>query len=166
MKGSFGSHPGGPAPRASSVAHFCIVALLLLLGTGVALGLVHTAADTLDLARLDAGPGAAVHWVVALLLAAGSLAAALWLARRRDPVPVPVFLGVLAASTLLLRWLLIGTVEPTWSTDYLRYWQRAMEMAASGHVSASDIYQQRALLVPYPVEFLFGPGATTAPSNI
>ena len=102
-----------------------IAALLLLLGTGIALGFSHTAVDVQSLAREVSSPGAAARWTAAGALVAATLACAWWFARRAQPVAPPLFLGGLIVATLLLRATLIATVDPAWSTDYLRYWQQA-----------------------------------------
>ncbi|WP_143703893.1 MULTISPECIES: hypothetical protein [Luteimonas] len=104
----------------------------------------------------------ALQGLAAILVAALCLAFAWWLGTRRTPVKPAAFLGLLVLATLVARALLIGMVEPAWSTDYLRYWQRAVEMAAQDQLRVPGIYHQRALLVPYPIVELFGPDATTA----
>lgn len=137
-------------------------AVLLLLGAGIVSGMLHTAKDVYLLANDAAGGGALSQWLAAVALVLATFGCAWLLATRRTALPPPLFLLGLVLATLLLRALLIGLVEPAWNTDYLRYWERAVEMVASGRLSVDNVYQQRALLVPYPVEWLFGPGATTA----
>lgn len=154
--------PWPPNPWSQRIAHIGICSVFALLCTGAALGLIHTVSDVADLLTDTQGLRSLAYLILAIFTATGTLSAAWWLARRDEPVPPRLFLCGLIVATIAVRSILITTVDPAWSTDYLRYWERAVQMAASDELLISDVYRQRALLVAYPVELLFGPEATTA----
>jgi len=84
------------------------------------------------------------------------LVGGLWLARRRQPLPPLrfVFLALLAAT--VLRLVYFALVEPTWVSDFARYWKVANEMANADHYVVRTVYQQRALPFLVPLVELFG----------
>lgn len=133
-----------------------------LLALCAGLGLAHTCSDLYAFRQMVSEQIGTATWILLGAFALLPLLCAWWAARRERPIPPPVFIALLIIASLALRAILIATVEPMWGTDYLRYWERAMAMAASEEFSVSSLYHQRALLVPYPVELLFGPEAVTA----
>ncbi|MEZ0470919.1 ArnT family glycosyltransferase [Luteimonas salinilitoris] len=93
--------------------------------------------------------------LIALVLA--TLASAIYLARRRSPLPILPFFAFAAAAAILVKALLIVTVEPRWAGDFLRYWESTKAMVENGAVNAgTSIYKQRASVVLYPVYKIFG----------
>lgn len=146
----------------SAASHAVVSVLLVLLAVALSLGTVHTASDLLDLRHSLTGIRATVSWLASALTVALTFSSAWYVAKRDRPIKPLIFLSALFAVTVALRSVLIANVDPVWVSDYLRYWDRAIEMAADGGASLKSIYHQRALLVPYPVELLFGPNATLA----
>lgn len=141
-----------------------IAAALLLLAAGEALGLVATADATGPLIKgLGASP---LLWAVAFFMAACVVAALLVAYRtgcRAQPFRPTRFLPAVIGGGLLLHLLLVAYVQPSWGTDYLRYWQHAQEMVKEHKYGGfSGPYYSRALLVPYVIVRLFGPDATMA----
>ena len=139
-------------------------AALLLLTLGVTLGLAGTSAATWQqLAKHSSSPAVIAAALALAMLVVGILAAALHLARRSEHVAPARFLATLVGGGLLLHVLLAVFVQPTWGTDYLRYWQHAQELVQQGKYGGfSGPYYSRALFIPYLVVRLFGPDATFA----
>jgi len=130
-----------------------------------AIGLLLLAAFVGTAARLPAGQllgdegTATVNMLASALLVAlalAILASAIYLARRRSPLPVRKFLVFTGGAAIVIKVILIVTVEPRWSGDFLRYWDNAIAMVDNGAVNATSIYKQRASLIFYPVYKVFG----------
>lgn len=141
-----------------------IAAALLLLAVGETLGLVATAGAAGPLMKgLGTSP---LLWTVAFFMAAFVVAVLLAAHRtgcRAQPFRPATFLPALIGGGLLLHLLLMAYVQPSWGTDYLRYWQHAQEMVREHKYGGfSGPYYSRALLVPYVIVRLFGPDATLA----
>ncbi len=84
------------------------------------------------------------------------LAGALGLARRKQPLPPWAFVFVALLVGTLLRLAYFALVEPTWVSDFARYWRIANEMANADHYVVRTVYQQRALPYLVPLVELFG----------
>ncbi|MGY0560316.1 hypothetical protein ACW7G2_06325 [Luteimonas sp. A277] len=83
------------------------------------------------------------------------------LLRRSQPLAPAVFISVLVAASLFIRYLLHHFVQAQWGTDYLRYWQYATDLVETGRFGGFNApYYARSLFFPYPVIRLFGPEAT------
>lgn len=151
--------------RASGwLAESSIAASHLLLGAGVALGLLGTYRHASEHFRMDSF-GAAGMLVAALLLALTVAASAgtIYLGRRRMPVNPRVFVPVLVVGGLAIHLLLVATIKPQWGTDYLRYWEYAQTLIERGEYGGLNApYYSRSLFFPYPVIRAFGPEATLA----
>jgi len=149
---------------AKTSSRLITASVLLLLAAGTVLGLYETLQATREL--LSADKYEAEFWLWALVQAAiviliglGTLA----LARRERPVNPRVFLMACIGVGLVVHLLLAALVKPVWSTDYLRYWQHAQELARHGDCGGlANLYCSRSLFIPYPVVLIFGIDATYA----
>jgi hypothetical protein len=148
---------------AAHCSRLVIATVLLYLLVGVALGLGLTTSNLTELAKSQFGsPIGVLHGGIAIAFA---LAACAWswnTARRSSPYPIARFIAVLIVASFSARGMLIYSVDAQWASDYLRYWQHAVAMAAEGDISASSFYDQRALLIAYPVAKIFGAEAALA----
>jgi hypothetical protein len=147
---------------ASWVAQSSIAASHLLLGAGVALGLVGTyryASDYFEMDSFGAG-GLLVAAMLVALATAGSLGS-VHLAKRTRPLDPRVFVPALVLSGLAIHLVLVATIKPQWGTDYYRYWEYAQDLVKRGEYGGLNApYYSRSLFFPYPVIRAFGPEAT------
>ena len=154
--------PGVVVRITTFFARVGVSAMLLYLCIAVLLGLGLTYDNLSALTHLQFGSHDAL-WRILVVCAVLLVATWCWrVARRERPYPIrPFLVGVLVVGTGI-RGLLALYVDSQWSTDYLRYWQHAIAMADSGALSVGNLYDQRALLIAYPVVRLFGPDAQLA----
>ncbi|GHD71455.1 hypothetical protein GCM10007164_17710 [Luteimonas padinae] len=144
------------------LAESSIAASHLLLGAGVALGVLGTYRYASDHFQMDSF-GATGLLVAALLIAlavAGSIGS-IHLAKRRTPLDPRIFVPAVLLGGLAIHLVLVATIKPQWGTDYLRYWEYAQELIRRGEYSGLNApYYSRSLFIPYPIIRIFGPEAT------
>ncbi|MGH8084268.1 MAG: hypothetical protein ACREPV_03225 [Lysobacter sp.] len=134
-----------------------MAAVLVYLLLGTYLGTLESIEQLIaQVPRQFSTAGGVLQAAVGIALVALSCGAAWKVSRRPLPFHPGWFLLVMIAGSIALRGILIGTVEPEWSTDYLRYWQRALELASREELRVSTVYHQRALLFAYPVAEIWG----------
>ena len=144
------------------LAESSIAASHLLLGAGVALGLLGTYRYASDYFEMDSFglSGLLVAALLVALVIAGSLGS-IRLARRTVPLNPRVFVPTLVLVGLAIHLVLVATIKPQWGTDYLRYWEYAHDLIERGEYSGLNApYYSRSLFFPYPVIRVFGPEAT------
>lgn len=152
-----------PGRLASDGARYVMAAVLVYLLLGVYLGTLESIEQLVaQIPRQFSTAGGILQGATGVVLVALSCGVVWKLSRRPVPLHPGWFLLALIAGSIALRGILIGTVEPEWSTDYLRYWQRALELASQDDLRVSNVYHQRALLFAYPVAEMWGADGATA----
>lgn len=138
-----------------------VASVFVYLAAGVLLGTSRSGSNLVVLAQIGSG-SAALDLVASALALAATAATVVYVLRRRIAFPALAFVVGLAVTSLALRGALIHYVDPEWISDYLRYWQRGLALADGSRASVRDLYDQRALLVAYPVASLFDHAASNA----
>lgn len=129
---------------------FARAAIIAAIGVGMG----YAAFNAVVFLRAAPDPGPA--GLLATLSSIAVFAAALWLARRREPLPPWSFVLIALLGGTLLRVLYFALVEPVWVSDFARYWRIANEMADADHYVVRTIYEQRALPYLVPLAEIFG----------
>ncbi|MGQ4582573.1 hypothetical protein [Lysobacter sp. F60174L2] len=149
------------APFVRWTSRSSIAAAFLLLGGGVALGILGTYSSAREfvLVRDHGLEGIVAAWfIVAFSLAL--FGTVVHLARRPRPLDPKWFLVALIAGGAIAHVILVAIVKPVWGSDYRLYWEYAQRLVEQGEYGGlTRPYYSRSLFVPYPIVRIFGPDA-------